>query len=445
MNTSLWVVAISLALSACEKRSVESTRGPDQDPKQGDSGELRARKPGNPDLLRGVWQKLSDPDDGISPEERAKLEALGYVGGVESPPTRTNVVTHDTARAYGGTNFYVAGHGAEAFLVDMNGEILHRWQYDFDALQATAKPHDRKQFFWRRAHLFPNGDILAIYDGIALIKLDKDSRLLWEYGGHPHHDMCVDESGDIYVIARELTQIVPAVSKTHPLAEDHIVRLNAEGKEIRRVSIIDALQNGKQDDLIKRLGEIVDRLKGDVTHINSVEVLDGSLATRIPAFKRGNLLLSSPKIHTIMVLNFETAAIVWVLTGELANSIFRSQHHPTMLDNGNMLFFDNKGSPPHDKSYVYEFDPVTLNEAWVYSGTASKPFSSDCCGTCYRLPNGNTLITETQFGRAFEVTPYKSIVWEFVNPHRAGDHNEYIAQLFDLVRLGPDFPLDWLE
>ena len=146
-----------------------------------------------------------------------------------------------------------------------------------------------------------------------------------------------------------------------------------------------------------------------------------------------------------MVLDFEAAAIVWVLPGELANSIFRSQHHPTMLDNGNMLFFDNKGPPPHDTSSVYEFDPVTLDEAWVYTGTASRPFFSDCCGTCYRLPNGNTLITETQFGRAFEVTPYKSIVWEFVNPHRAGDNNEYIAQLFDLVRLGPDFPLDWLE
>jgi len=33
-----------------------------------------------------------------------------------------------------------------------------------------------------------------------------------------------------------------------------------------------------------------------------------------------------------------------------------------------------------------------------------------------RLPNGNTLITEAASGRAFEVTPEKEIVWEFVSP-----------------------------
>jgi hypothetical protein len=29
---------------------------------------------------------------------------------------------------------------------------------------------------WRRAHLFPNGDVLAIYEGFGLVKIDKDSK-----------------------------------------------------------------------------------------------------------------------------------------------------------------------------------------------------------------------------------------------------------------------------
>ncbi len=64
-------------------------------------------------------------------------------------------------------------------------------------------------------------------------------------------------------------------------------------------------------------------------------------------------------------------------------------------------------------------------------------FFSELCGTCQRLPNGNTLITESTRGRAFEVTPDKEIVWEFFNPHRAGENDELIATLFELIRIPP--------
>jgi len=61
------------------------------------------------------------------------------------------------------------------------------------------------------------------------------------------------------------------------------------------------------------------------------------------------------------------------------------------------------------------------------------------------LPNGNTLITESQGRRALEVTPEKKIVWEFLNPHRAGEQEELIAVLMEVTRIEPAFPLNWLE
>jgi hypothetical protein len=36
------------------------------------------------------------------------------------------------------------------------------------------------------------------------------------------------------------------------------------------------------------------------------------------------------------------------------------------------------------------------------------------------------------------------IVWEFHNPHRAGDNNELVATLFEMVRVDEDF-FPWLE
>ena len=41
---------------------------------------------------------------------------------------------------------------------------------------------------------------------------------------------------------------------------------------------------------------------------------------------------------------------------------------------------------------------------------------SEYCSSADRLPNGNTLITETIGGRCIEVTPEGEIVWEFLNP-----------------------------
>ena len=48
---------------------------------------------------------------------------------------------------------------------------------------------------------------------------------------------------------------------------------------------------------------------------------------------------------------------------------------------------------------------------------------------------------DTEAGRAFEVTAAGEIVWDFVNPHRAGKEKELTAALFDLIRLEtePDF------
>jgi hypothetical protein len=48
------------------------------------------------------------------------------------------------------------------------------------------------------------------------------------------------------------------------------------------------------------------------------------------------------------------------------------------------------------------------------------------------------LISETEAGRGFEVTPDGERVWEFYNPQRAGSHEELIAALFEVRR----YPLE---
>ena len=51
------------------------------------------------------------------------------------------------------------------------------------------------------------------------------------------------------------------------------------------------------------------------------------------------------------------------------------------------------------------------------------------------LPNGNTLVVETDGGRALELTEDGEIVWEFRSPYRAGEGADKVAHLYSLERV----------
>ena len=105
--------------------------------------------------------------------------------------------------------------------------------------------------------------------------------------------------------------------------------------------------------------------------------------------------------------------------------------------------FDNH--PGARRSRALELDPLTLAEVWRYDGTDEQPLFSATCGTAVRLPNGNTLVTASDAGRAVEVARDGTVVWEFYSPHRPDDDPTLVATLFDVERLPLDAAQGWLE
>ena len=176
----------------------------------------------------------------------------------------------------------------------------------------------------------------------------------------------------------------------------------------------------------------------DVLHTNTIEVLDGRNEHLSPHFRKGNVLVSLHQTHSVAVINLESEKVVWALTG-----LWNYQHQPTFLQNGNLLVFGN--NVWMEKSRVVEVNPLTQEVEWEYSGDDVITFYTKSCGSNQRLPNGNTLIIESDNGRAFEVTRDKEIVWEYMNPHRAGEQKELIATLFDVVRIDDSFPTGWMR
>ena len=370
--------------------------------------------------------------EGLSEDEQIEaLEAIGYLSGTREASDLSSVTLHDASKAWQGLNLYTSGHTPSAVLMDMDGEVMHSWGRTYaETFPDFTRRANGNLLFWRRVHLLPNGDLLAIFEGDALVKLDRDSNVIWAQRNKAHHDLEVLENGDIWVLTRKAMTIEKL--NDDPTLNDFATLLGPDGEEKRRISLLKAYRDSDFDDHWAKRA----RKGGDVFHTNSLAVLDGRHEAVDPAFKAGNLLVSMRHLNAIAVLDPDAEKIVWSKTGD-----WLLQHDPSLLDNGHVLLFDNN----RRSSHVLELDAGTDEVVWQYTESQDKPFFSGTCGTAQRLSNGNTVITESDNGRAFEITADGEIVWEFHNPNRPQGRPELVATLFENLRLPPDFPVDWAK
>jgi hypothetical protein len=384
-------------------------------------------KAGPPGLWHPVRGEPGDAAAAAAAEAADALAALPYLQGYKPAPARSGVTLHDSPGAFQGVNLVVSGHAPQAFQMDKDGSRLHAWQHPVERLWPDTDPRQEGARYWRRAHAFANGELLAIFDGVGLVKLDSGSRPLWSYRAGCHHDLFVEDDGTIYVLTRTL-RVIPEVHPTRPSLEEFVTVLDGAGRERRSVSLYAAFKNSDYAPLLQRVSR-----GGDIFHTNTLTILDGSLARRSPLFARGRALVSLRNIDTVAIVDLASERVVWALSG-----LWHVQHEPSLLPNGRLLLFDNAGRA--GRSRVLELDPFTQQVAWSYPSAAGHvDIASATSGSTQRLPNGNTLITESTAGRALEVTAEGEVVWEFWNPHRAGERQELIATLLEVVRLPPGF------
>ncbi len=393
------------------------------DSREPSRGKWRPARSRGPDASR--WER---------PEAAEALMAMPYLQGHEPAAGRTGAVRSARPESIQpGLNLYTSGHAPEAVLMNRDGRVLHRWAYSLkrfrpELYQGGAAEQIRKVEYFRRARLLPTGELLAIYEGLGLVKLSPDSDLLWGYRGGAHHDLDVAADGTIWLLDRE-GRLLPRIDPDEGVLEDFVTVLGPDGELRRRISILEAFERSDYAALLERMPD-----RPDILHTNTIELLDGRLESRHPAFRAGNVLLSVLELDAVAVLDPEAEEIVWALAG-----LWRKQHQPTIVGKGRMLIFDNLGARDGG-ARVLELDPFTQRIVWRYG----QDLVSDTLGSCQRLANGNTLITESENGRAVEVARDGSVVWEFQTPHRVVPDDdggeELVAVLFEVERLPVDFP-----
>jgi len=264
--------------------------------------------------------------------------------------------------------------------------------------------------------------VLAIYVangdtpyGYGLIKVDKDSKLLWSVPERTHHDIWVDEEGTIYALGHEiLDELPPGLNfiKT-PYIDDYILIISPDGKVLDRIRILEALYNSDyRNELFKvALGY---QYGGDFLHINTVRTIPARLEGKLPFLKKGLITTSSKHMSFVGLVDPKERKMVWLDRG-----VGLFQHDPEFTDDGTVMIFDNYGEyAKTSRSRVVEYDPVDRTIVWQWNGDGKTALYSDMRSTKQILPNGNILVTESDGGRLLEVTRDKKVVWEYVNPER---------------------------
>ncbi len=336
-------------------------------------------------------------------------------------PDRDYKVTWDKKNAYNGYTTIFIDFSSKVYLVDMDGKVAYHWHMPFEKVwpdpKHVARVGEKIQIYISRARVFPNGDLLILYSalgdtpyGYGMAKIDKDSQLIWKYSDNAHHDFYIDNEDNIYAITQSfVTAPKDNPGKLiYPILNDYIVKLSQDGKELERISILDAFLGTPFELLL--YGNLKTHKIWDPLHTNSIMKLEPEVAKAFPMFKPGYLLISMRTFNIVAVIDPHTKKVVWAYNG-----LWKQQHSAVFLDTGNILLLDNRGHAEEEKLYsrLIEINPATLEVKWSYTGSKERPFFTHSWGRVQRLPNGNTLVTETARARLFEVTRQGKIVWDY--------------------------------
>jgi hypothetical protein len=333
------------------------------------------------------------------------LRSLPYAGAADdSIGDKSGVLIHHRDRTWPGWNLVTVQMLAQADLLDMDGAVIRSWRMDRGGR-------------WERACLLPDGGLAVVgVDPVEVswipdharyvARFDAEGSLLWKRPLQAHHDI-LPVPGDRFMALTYSRKRIPTIDPENDTRDDQVTVLDRKGSVLEEYSLLDSF--GSRPDVFRFQGVRPNSLGGrpwiDLFHSNSLVLNDDGRL----------LLLSFRHQDRIAIMDLDRREVVWSWGG----GVLSGPHDAQWLENGNILVFDN--GLARGWSRVLELDPDSANIVWEYGDPERNRFFTLSKGSSQRLPNGNTLIADSDNGRAFEVTPQGETVWEFVTPHTVED------------------------
>ena len=303
-------------------------------------------------------------------------------------------------------------------LIDNEGEAIKEWPFIYlgiiqkDGTYIAQKKYESKE--WG--------------------KFSFDGKKLWTSNVPIHHDIIITPQNTIMTLTKEMHRY-----RGRNVDFCAIVEFNQNGEEAWRWSSWENLKELKKFhrpleldmpkflffDIVKKKPTTPWGGNYDYYRFNSLQIIPKN-DLNDSRFKEGNILVSARHGSIIFILDKNTKKIVRFISQKDIKDKIEGQHSVRLLENGRMLIFDN--GRYRRWSRVIEVDPISLEILFEYK---SDDFFTLSQGYAQRLENGNTLITESEKGRAFEIDKYGEKVWEYYHPEKQDKENS------------PDHPENW--
>jgi hypothetical protein len=379
------------------------------------------------------------------------------------------LILNNPRNSYYGYTLFAPNRTTSTYLIDNSGRLVNQWDSDYVPGLSAFLLEDGNLL---RSAAVPDPSGAAQQTG-GFQKFDWDNTLVWQfYYGTQHHDIEPLPNGNVLMVVNDRKNQNAAIKAGRD--PDFI------GNNIRSLSIVEVKQTGLNtgeivwqwnawDHLIQdfdnskdNFGTVADHPElmdinfakdrgQDWLHTNSVDYNE----------EFDQILVSNRGTHEIWIIDHSTTTEVaasheggnssmggdllyrWgnpiaYKAGTAEDQLLYAQHDAHWVESGlsvagNILIFNNGIERPGGSfSSVDEivspadangnYSPVSGSaylpnaQIWIYTKDTPADLNSPRYGGSQRLPNGNTLICNSDNGEFFEVDQDDEIVWKYINP-----------------------------
>jgi hypothetical protein len=331
-------------------------------------------------------------------------------------------------QATAGYTLFSPLHGSATYLINLRGDVVHQWAHPLTT-STYGYLLENGNLFW--SGRLPEGPQQMGGRGGLLREYDWDGNVVWEHRHvGQHHDFRRLPNGNTIFLAWEI--VPPEIAQRVPggLPNTHHADGCMYGDCIYEITPDEQVVwewHACRDMDVERYPISPSQHRDEFAHANAIAPMPN-----------GDILISFRRLNTIALIDRQTRKIKW----EHRDDGWGMPHDCTPLSNGNITLFANGCNIPSNPcSRVIELNPRTREAVWEYRGRPSYTFFSPHISGAQRLLSGNTLICEGQWGRIFEVTPDKEIVWEYVSPFLGQDrYGDLSNEIFRAYRYRPGSP-----
>lgn len=428
-----------------------------------------------------------------------------FLSSISAQTNTVGLIMNDENQSFKGYTLFAPNTTKFTYLIDIDGRLVNQWESEYGPGLSAYLLED--------GTLLRSGKIEDPGSNPTggFQKFNWEGELIWQfYYGTQHHDIEPMPNGNVLMVVNDRKSANSAIQAGR---DPSLI----SGNNIRSLSILEIAQTGQEtgeivwqwnawDHLIQEFDDAKDNFGIVTDHPELMNINfanDGGqdwLHTNSVAYNEDldQIVVSNRGINEIWIIDHSTTTVVAAtheggdsgLGGDLLyrwgnpiaygagivdDQLLFAQHDAHWVESGlsgagNILIFNNGlGRPSGSFSSVDEIMPpvdgngsyslvsgsayLPVAQTWIYSSDVPADFNSPRYGGSQRLPNGNTLVCNSDKGEFLEVTPTKEIVWKYINPViSSGALAQGVVttdadgawiinnQVFRSYRYGPDYP-----